>query len=46
MPDSMYEAQIQAKNKFGWSPVSEKFQFFTKKYGEYTSFVAGYDRIQ
>ncbi len=33
--DSMYEAQIQAKNKFGWSPVSEKFQFYTKEYGEF-----------
>ena len=34
MPDSMYEAQIQAKNKFGWSSVSEKFQFYTRAYGK------------
>ena len=34
MPDSMYEAQIQAKNGFGWSSVSDKFQFYTRAYGE------------
>lgn len=34
MPDSMYEAQIQAKNNFGWSQVSEKFQFYTRAYGK------------
>ena len=34
MPDSMYEAQIQAKNGFGWSQVSDKFQFYTRAYGE------------
>ena len=34
MPHSMYEAQIQAKNKFGWSAVSEKFQFHTNAYGK------------
>ena len=33
-PDSMYEAQIQAKNSYGWSLVSEKFQFYTRAYGE------------
>eukprot|EP00095_Tigriopus_kingsejongensis_P002801 maker-scaffold157_size297442-snap-gene-1.23 protein:Tk02801 transcript:maker-scaffold157_size297442-snap-gene-1.23-mRNA-1 annotation:"limbic system-associated membrane" len=32
IPNSMYEAQIQAKNKFGWSAVSDKFQFFTRGY--------------
>jgi hypothetical protein len=32
MPDSMYEAQIQAKNHFGWSAVSDKFQFYTRAY--------------
>eukprot|EP00094_Tigriopus_californicus_P007073 TCALIF_06809-PA protein Name:"Similar to LAC Lachesin (Schistocerca americana)" AED:0.10 eAED:0.10 QI:0/0.83/0.71/1/0.83/0.85/7/550/467 len=32
IPNSMYEAQIQAKNKFGWSGVSDKFQFFTRGY--------------
>ena len=31
-PDSMYEAQIQAKNSYGWSLVSEKFQFYTRAY--------------
>lgn len=34
IPNSMYEAQIQAKNKFGWSGVSDKFQFFTRGYGK------------
>lgn len=38
MPDSMYEAQIQAKNKFGWSSVSEKFQFYTRAYGKKVTF--------
>ncbi len=36
MPDSMYEAQIQARNGFGWSSVSDKFQFYTRAYGELT----------
>lgn len=35
VPDSMYEAQIQAKNHFGWSAISEKFQFYTRAYGEF-----------
>ena len=35
MPDSMYEAQIQARNHYGWSAVSEKFQFYTRAYGEF-----------
>ncbi len=35
MPDSMYEAQIQARNGFGWSPVSDKFQFYTRGNGEW-----------
>ena len=34
MPDSMYEAQIQARNHYGWSAVSDKFQFYTRAYGE------------
>ena len=34
MPDSMYEAQIQAKNAYGWSGVSDKFQFYTNNYGK------------
>ena len=35
MPDSMYEAQIQARNHYGWSAVSDKFQFYTRAYGEF-----------
>ena len=35
VPDSMYEAQIQARNHYGWSAVSEKFQFYTRAYGEF-----------
>ena len=30
-PDSMYEAQIQAKNVYGWSAMSDKFQFYTAR---------------
>ena len=36
IPNSMYEAQIQAKNQYGWSSVSDKFQFFTRGYGEFS----------
>eukprot|EP00096_Caligus_rogercresseyi_P003115 TRINITY_DN1570_c0_g1_i1.p1 TRINITY_DN1570_c0_g1~~TRINITY_DN1570_c0_g1_i1.p1 ORF type:complete len:506 (+),score=90.45 TRINITY_DN1570_c0_g1_i1:124-1641(+) len=29
--NSLYEAQIQARNSFGWSDISEKFQFYTRQ---------------
>ena len=32
--EASYEAQIQARNKFGWSQVSEKFEFYTRIAGE------------
>ena len=33
--EATYEAQIQAKNNFGWSQVSDKFEFYTGFVGEF-----------
>lgn len=30
-----YEAKVQARNKFGWSPISEAFTFQTTDTGQY-----------
>ncbi|KAI5705516.1 hypothetical protein M8J76_011486 [Diaphorina citri] len=29
-PGAQYEAQVQAKNRFGWNKMSDKFQFTTR----------------
>lgn len=34
-PGAQYEAQVQAKNKFGWNKISDKFQFTTRGVGKY-----------
>lgn len=31
-----YEAKVLAKNKFGWSPMSDPFTFQTTEQGQYT----------
>ena len=33
-PSSVYEALVQAKNRYGWNEVSEMFQFYTRAAGE------------
>lgn len=33
-PGQNYEAKVLAKNKYGWSPVSEPFSFKTTETGE------------
>lgn len=35
-PGQNYEAKVLARNKFGWSPVSEAFTFQTTDTGQYT----------
>lgn len=30
-PGSVYEAIVQAKNRYGWNEVSDIFQFYTQK---------------
>lgn len=34
-PGQNYEAKVQARNKFGWSPISEAFTFQTTDTGRY-----------
>ncbi|KAK7872442.1 hypothetical protein R5R35_014242 [Gryllus longicercus] len=34
---SMFEAIVQAKNRYGWNEVSDMFQFYTRGAGEYDS---------
>lgn len=34
-PGQNYEAKVQARNKFGWSPMSEAFTFQTTDSGQY-----------
>lgn len=36
-PAQIYEAKVQSRNKFGWSPVSEAFTFQTTDTGKYCS---------
>lgn len=33
-PGQNYEAKVQARNKFGWSPISEAFTFQTTDTGQ------------
>lgn len=35
-PGQQYEAKVQARNKFGWSPVSKSFVFQTAERGKST----------
>lgn len=37
-PAVTYEAKVQAKNRFGWNQVSDRFQFTTRGSGQYISF--------
>lgn len=34
-PGQSYEAKVQARNKFGWSPISDAFTFQTTETGQY-----------
>ena len=33
-PASVYEAIVQAKNRYGWNEVSELYQFYTRGPGQ------------
>uniref|UniRef100_A0A1B6C8U7 Ig-like domain-containing protein n=2 Tax=Clastoptera arizonana TaxID=38151 RepID=A0A1B6C8U7_9HEMI len=35
---SVYEAIVQAKNRYGWNEVSELYQFYTRRPGQDTSY--------
>lgn len=34
-PRAQYEAKVQARNRYGWSPVSDPFTFETTDTGQY-----------
>lgn len=34
-PGSVFEAIVQAKNRYGWNQVSDLYQFYTRGYGEH-----------
>lgn len=34
-PGAVYEAIVQAKNRYGWNQVSDLYQFYTRGYGEH-----------
>lgn len=37
-PAQIYEAKVQSRNKYGWSPISEAFTFQTTDTGEFNYF--------